>query len=367
MIKLSSPSLGELEKEAVCRVLDSQVINMGLETMMFEKELAQFFRRSESDVLCVNSCTAALHLSLQATGVSLWDEVLVPTHTFISTFQAVTATGAIPIPVDVDFDDGFISLSDAAKRLTKKTKAIIPVRFAGCGGDKIDNIYDFAIKHNLQVIEDVAHCFGDENIANSNGVLCFSFDPIKNITCSDGGCVVTNNEVVATHIKDARLLGVIGDTEARYRGQRSWDADTTFQGFRYHMNNICASIGRAQLSRFKELREARQKYSRMYIDALQDNPNIQLFPINANTAVPHIFPIIVKENRRDALMAYLFENGIESGVQYKPNHLLTKFYKGYQLPISEKLYASILSIPLHPKLSESDVLFVIDKINYFLK
>jgi dTDP-4-amino-4,6-dideoxygalactose transaminase len=363
MIKLSSPSLGDLEKEAVCKVLDSHIINMGSETREFEKELKEFFGIPHLHVLCVNSCTAALHLSLQALGVGYGDEVLVPTFTFISSFQAVSASGATPIPVDIDLEDGFINIDDAKKRMTNKTKAIMPVLFAGCGNNKIHKIYEMAGENNIRVVEDVAHSFGDENIAKRAGVLCFSFDAIKNITCSDGGCVLTDSEEVASKIKDARLLGVMGDTDVRYEGKRSWDADTTEQGWRYHMSNICASIGRAQLSRFNsELKPPRQKYSKMYMDELKNLKNIQLFPIDVDTAVPHIFPIIVKNGMRDALKAYLLEKGIETGVQYKPNHLLTKFNRGYSLPNSEQLYANILSIPLHSKLSEDDVLYIIENI-----
>jgi dTDP-4-amino-4,6-dideoxygalactose transaminase len=363
MIKLSSPSLGELEKEAVCRVLDSHAINMGAETYEFERELKEFFGRTDLYTICVNSCTAALHLSMQAVGVGYGDEVLIPTYTFISSFQAVSATGAIPIPVDIDFEDGFINVDDAQSRITNKTKAVTPVLFAGCGNDKIYKIYELAKKNNLRVIEDAAHSFGDENIAKRAGTLCFSFDAIKNITCSDGGCVLTNSEDIASKIKDSRLLGVIGDTDARYRGKRSWDSDTIDQGWRYHMSNVCSAIGRAQLKRFNsELKPLRQKYSKMYINGLRNLKNIQIFPIDADVSVPHIFPIITKNGERDALKAYLLEKGIESGVQYKPNHLLTKFYREYNLPNAEKLYANILSIPLHPKLSEHDVQYVIEMI-----
>ncbi len=366
MIRLSSPSLTKCEEEAVCRVLRSHIINMGTETLEFEKELASFWQCSgQKSVICVNSGTAALHLSLQACGVGLGDEVLAPTYTFVATFQAISATGAVPIPVDVDKTDGFIDLDDLQKRITSKTKAIVPVLFAGCGGEKISDLYNIAKLNNLHVIEDAAHCFGDEHIMSRSGILCFSFDAIKNITCSDGGCIVTDNDVIAEKIKDARLLGVIGDTEARYHGRRSWDADTTDQGWRYHMSNVCAAIGRAQLSRFDELSSKRKKYSKMYVDGLQDIIDIQLFPIKADTAVPHIFPIIIKDDRRDALKAFLYEQGIETGVQYKPNHLLTKFYKGYDLPNAMWLYTHILSLPLHPALEEKDIAFVVDKIRAF--
>ncbi len=363
-VKLSSAYFGEEEAEAVARILQTQVVNMGAEVKLFEEELHKFFGRDDANVTCVHSCTAALQLSIQACDITIGDEVLVPTFTFVSTFQAVRANGAVPIPCDVDPNDGFIDLSDAEKRVTKKTKAIIPVLFAGCSS-KIDEVYKFAADHNLKIIEDAAHCFGDENIAKRNGILCFSFDPIKNISCGDGGCIVTAQKNITERLKDMRLLGVIGDTERRFQGKRSWNSDVKELGWRLHMNNIAAAIGLAQLAKFSEIRRLRQRNANMYLQQLADVPGIQLFPINAKTAVPHIFPIIVKSGRRDELQKYLAEAEIETGVQYKPNHLLSYFNMGYGLPNAEKLYSEILSLPVHPLVSEDDVEYVIDKIKDF--
>lgn len=132
------------------------------------------------------------------------------------------------------------------------------------------------------------------------------------------------------------------------------------------MNNICAAIGRAQLSKFNsDLGLLRKKYANMYIDELKDIGDITLFPLNTKTAVPHIFPIIVKNGKRDALQIFLLDKGIETGVQYKPNHLLTKFNAGYSLPNAEWLYKNILSIPLHSRLSLYEIAYVIEKIKEF--
>ncbi|MBR1480046.1 MAG: DegT/DnrJ/EryC1/StrS family aminotransferase [Alphaproteobacteria bacterium] len=363
-IKLSSAYFGEEEATAVARVLRTQVVNMGTEVKAFEKELHAFFGRPEAEVTCVHSGTAALLLTAQSCGISAGDEVLVPTLTFISTFQAIKATGAIPIPCDIDLDDGFISLEDAERRLTSRTKAIVPVLYAGCSS-KIHKVYEFAKSHNLKVIEDAAHCFGDETIAQRDGVLCFSFDPIKNISCGDGGCVLTTQHDVTERLKDLRLLGVIGDTEKRFKGLRSWDADVKEQGWRLHMNNIAAAIGRAQLAKFPEIRALRQRNARLYIEGLVDIDELQLLPINAKTAVPHIFPVLVKDGHRNELRQFLQEQGVETGVQYKPNHLLSYFNMGYSLPNAEKFYAEELSLPVHPLVSAEDVGYVIDCIKRF--
>ena len=363
-IKLSSAYFGNEEADAVARILKTQVVNMGSEVKLFEEELYKFFGRIDAYVTCVHSCTAALQLSVQACDIGYGDEVLVPTFTFVSTFQAVRANGAIPIPCDVEPNDGFIDLNDAEKRITKKTKAIIPVLFAGCSS-KIAEVYRFANAHNLKIIEDAAHCFGDEEISKRDGILCFSFDPIKNISCGDGGCILTVQKNITEKLKDMRLLGVIGDTERRFQGKRSWNSDVKELGWRLHMNNISAAIGRVQLEKFSEIRRLRQRNANMYLQQLADIPEIQLFPINAKTAVPHIFPIIVKNNRRNELQQYLADAEIETGVQYKPNHLLSFFNMGYSLPNAEKLYSEILSLPVHPLVSEKDVEYVIENIRKF--
>ena len=363
-IKLDVAWVGEEEIASVSRVLRELPLNMGIETKRFEEELHEFFGRSETNVSCVNSCTAALQLALQCSDIGVGDEVLVPTYTFVATFQAIKATGAIPVPCDVDTDDAFINIDDAKSRLTSKTKAIVPVLFAGCDS-KIDRVYQLAREHSLKVIEDAAQCFGDENVAKRDGILCFSFDAIKSLTCSDGGCILTIDKEISNRINDVRLLGVIGDTEARFAGKRSWNADTVEQGWRYHMSNVCAAIGRAQLKKFPEIKRRKQKYANMYLEELQNIDGINLLPINATTAVPYTFPIFVTNGMRNELKEFLLQNGIQTGVKYKPCHLLTYFNMGYDLPNSMKVYESILSIPLHSGLETNDVEYVIEKIKKF--
>ena len=364
-IKLLSPWYGKEEIEAATRVLNSQVTSMGLETYEFEKELKNFWGRNDIYVLTTNSCTAAIQLALQASGIGRGDEVLVPTLTFVATFQAVLATGAIPIPCDIQYDC-FLDVEDAKNRITNKTKAIIPVTYAGID-QRILEVYEFAKKTSLVVIEDAAHSFGDKNIIQRAGILCFSFDAIKNISCTDGGAIVCSDSNLAARIKDIRLLGVLGDTDKRINGQRSWDFDVVEQGWRFHMNNLCAAIGRAQLAKFDQIASRRCKYAKMYYDAFNEIKFINLLPINFNTAVPHIFPIIVKDGLRNKFQHFLLNRGINCGIQYKPNHLLSLFKKKYNLPIAEKIYTELLSIPLHPLLTEEDVLYIIENIYDFIK
>ena len=221
-IKLSKSCISKSEKDAVLKVLDNEYLGMGNEVQKFENTLTDFFGRP---TVCVSTGTAALHLALQAVGVGIGDEVLVQSITYVSSFQAISATGATPVACDIDSESLCIDWKDAEKRLTRKTKAIMPVHYAG-GVGRLNEIYEFANKHGLRVIEDAAHAFGTiyegKEVGGFGDISCFSFDGIKNITSGEGGCIVTDNEIILQKIRNARLLGVENDTDKRFSGKRSW-------------------------------------------------------------------------------------------------------------------------------------------------
>lgn len=360
MIKLSKSCLSPLEKQAVMRVLDNEFLGMGKEVQLFEQELKQYFG-GKAEVVCVNSGTAALHLACQAIGLKAGHEVLVPTLTYVASFQAISATGAMPIACDVMEANGLIDLNDASNRITERTKAIMPVHYAGNMGD-LDSIYKFAKKHKLRVIEDAAHGFGSkykDNLIGSIGdIICFSFDGIKNITSGEGGAIVTKDPEVLKKVKDARLLGILNDTSKRYQGGRSWDCEVSAQGWRYHMSDIMAAIGRVQLQRFEaELKPVRVNLVKRYKQLLRGCDEISFFDNEqSGEVIAYHMPIKVHQFR-DQLRDALIKKGISSGVHYKPNHLLTYYQNTttFTLPSSEKLYKELLTLPLHPGLSQGDV------------
>ena len=196
-------------------------------------------------------------------------------------------------------------------------------------------------------------------------IACFSFDGIKNITCGEGGAVVTNDEAVLQKVRDARLLGVERDTEKRYKGQRSWEFDVKEQGWRYHMSNISAAIGCEQLKRFPHISQKRREIARRYVEMLNGIAGIELLQLNYRNIVPHIFVAKVKDGKRDFLRSFLIENKIECGIHYYPNHMLTKFKTPYNLPATERVYREILSLPCHLDLTEKDQNYIISKIKEF--
>ena len=370
-IRLSKSILGEEEVKSVRGVLlNDGYLGMGKYVRDFEEKLKKYFNRKH--VICVNSGSAALHLALMALGLKENDEVLVQSLTFVSCFQAIKGAGAVPVACEITPATCTIDLNDAERRLTNNTKAIMPVHYASRVGD-LDAIFKFAKKNKLRVVEDAAHAFGTiyngKRVGSFGDISCFSFDGIKNITCGEGGAVVTDDDKIAEFVMDARLLGVEKDTAKRYQGLRSWEFDVTHQGYRYHMSNIFAAIGLAQLKRLeKEFKPKRQRFAKYYHDALKGVNGVMLFPDNYKEIVPHIFPIRILGNKRNALRQYLLDNNIECGVHYYPNHLLTLFaQKSSRFPITERVYSELLTLPLHPDLNKNMQNKVISCVKNFME
>jgi dTDP-4-amino-4,6-dideoxygalactose transaminase len=367
MIRVSKSVIGKEEISAVTNVLKREKLGMGSDVEEFEAKLSLFFNRQ---VACVNTGTAALQLALQAIGVGYGDEVLVQSLTYVATFQAISACGALPISCEITDDTFTIDLTDARKKISKRTKAIVPVHYSGEPGN-FNEILSFGKEFNIRVVEDAAHAFGTiyngQKIGSFGDITCFSFDGIKNITCGEGGAIVTNDSDVIRKIQDIRLLGVINDTQKRYSGERSWAFNVTDQGWRFHMSNIMAAIGIEQLKKIDLFKKKRQYLATKYQNAFKKHPAIKLLNIDYSQVVPHIFVIRIMNGKRDIVKQYLKDNHIETGIHYLPNHLLSKYAKPiFHLPLTEKIYSEILTLPLHPDLTISDVSFVIAKLKFIL-
>lgn len=371
LIRLSKSYLGSEEKEAVCRVIENGFLGMGHEVQNFEAELASYLGGDVS-VACVNTGTAALQLALQAIGIGPGDEVLVPSLTYVASFQAISATGAKPVACDVELPTGFIDLADAEGRLTASTKAIMPVHFASYVGG-MPEVYEFSKRYKLRVVEDAAHSFGctlrGNRIGSFGDVICFSFDGIKNITSGEGGAVVSSDTGVIDKVKDSRLLGVVGDTEKRFSGGRSWTFDVREQGWRYHMSDLMAAIGRVQLAKSNTMFQRRKNIVLQYAEGLKGIPYVEQYNFSTPNldieTVPHIFPIKVVDP--DALIEILGTKGIQCGKHYQPNHLLSYYANGSSLPNAEYLGSKNVSLPLHPGISDKAVGRIIESIREYYK
>jgi len=362
MIRLSKSKIGEEEKSAVINVLDKEYLGMGEEVGIFEKDLSTLFSR---DTICVSSGTAAVQLAIQACDIGFGDEILVPSMTYVATFQAIKATGAEPIACDINEETCLIDLKDARSKISKKTKAIIPVHYTG-GVGNLNELYSFASKYKLRVIEDAAHAFGtkyqNKLIGSIGDIVCFSFDGIKNITSGEGGCIVTNDLKVIDNIKNSRLLGVEKDSDKRYNNSRSWNFNVSRQGWRYHMSNIMAAIGIEQLKKLKKFANRRKQIATAYDKLLSSNQDIIFLNRDYKNVVPHIYVVRIEDlNDRDGLREAMYNEGVEIGVHYTPNHFLNFFKsdKKIKLPVTEKVYKEIISLPIHPDVNNDDIEYVI--------
>lgn len=366
-MRLSRSIVGEAEAHAVSRViLEDGYLGMGNEVRLFEEELARYLGVEPWQVITVNTGTAALHLAVDAVAAQCRvsggkPEVLVPSLTFVASFQAIAAAGCVPVPCDALPETGTIDLADAARRLTPRTIAIMPVDYAS-NPWHLSDVYDFARAKGLRVVEDAAHAFGckyhTQTIGSFGDMVCFSFDGIKNITCGEGGCLVAFDREAARLASDARLLSVENDAQKRFAGTRSWDPDVKRQGWRYHMSNLMAAIGRVQLGRLEpEFIPARRALAALYEERLSGLPGLGLLDTDPQDfVVRHIMPVRIFNGRKDAVKEFLAARDIPTGVHYKPNHLLSAFgVPGLSLPATERLYDELVTLPLHPGLRSEDV------------
>ncbi len=368
MIPVSRPSIGEEELSAVKKVFDTGWLGMGSFVKEFEDSISRLI--GAPFVIAVNTGTTALHLALDALGIGRGDEVLVPSLTFVATLQAITSTGATPVFCDIEPDTLNIDIKDVERKVSSRAKAVIPVHYRGVPCD-MDALMALAKQKGLKVVEDAAHAFGSyykgRPIGSFGDATCFSFDPIKVITCGEGGAIAVRDEALASLIQKKRILGIDKDTWSRYKHERSWFYDVLVQGYRYHMSNINAAIGLEQLKKIDPFIKARTGIAKRYDEALSGIPGIELIKTDYSGVALFMYIIKVKKDR-EGLMAHLRENGVDSGIHYIPSHLFT-LYKDIpaKLPATEKVWEEILTLPLYPDLSAEGQAKVISSIRSYFK
>lgn len=365
-IRLSRSDLSYREYISTFRCFRDGMLGMGKYVKVFEELLEKYFN---SNVICVSSGTSALHLALESLNINSKAEVLVPSLTYVATFQAITAAGLKPKPVDVDPLTGNINVNNLKKSYSSKCKVIIPVLYAGNTSNYRD-ILNWAKEKSLRVVCDAAHAFGskdkDQLVGSFGDITCFSFDGIKNITSGEGGCIVSKDKNLIDLVKDKRLLSVNKDSEMRYSNKRSWDFDVYNQGWRYHMSNIHASIGIAQFKRKDKFFLKRKNLAKYYDYLLEKSSRVKIFRRNYDDIVPHIYPVLISDKiDKISFIKFLNKKGIQVGIHYKPNHLLTFFSNNIRLINTEKLYSQLLSLPLHTLLNKKQLRYIVSVINSY--
>ncbi|MGH3565267.1 MAG: aminotransferase class I/II-fold pyridoxal phosphate-dependent enzyme [Pseudonocardia sp.] len=360
------PYLYGQEVAAVARVLESGQYGHTDVTEEFERQIAGFL--GVSDAVSVASGTAALHAALLAAGVGPGDEVIVPSMTFCATVQAILAVGATPRFVDIDPATLCVNGQLVMEAVSTATAAVVPVLFGGRAIDLSAVQYELDAR-GIAVVEDAAHAFGSRigtRRVGATGVLtCFSFGPIKNLTCGQGGMVIPRSPQEADSIRRLRLLGV-----AQSQGERA--NTTTYRvdsfGLRYQLSGINAAIGLAQLDRFDTTEHTRRSLWRTYRDALAALDGVQLVDVDVDHAVPHLCQIRLPAPHRDQAFADLRAHDIGVGVHYPPNHLQPAFATWRRsLPATEQAGTEILSLPFHQHLTETDIHHVVTALDQALK
>ena len=362
MLLVSEPNIGLDEIAALRDVVDSGWITMGDRVNAFELAFAE--HHETPTAVAVSSCTAALHLALEALGVGPGDEVLVPSLTFVATVNAVLYTGATPVFVDIDsLDWPLISISDAAAKCTAKTRAVIVMHYAGyvAGGD---SWRDFTKAKGLYLIEDAAHAAGIPLAGKYGDAAAFSFYGNKNMTTAEGGMIVAAGNEVLEKTRRMRGHGMTSSTFQRFAG-RSVGYDVTMLGYNYRMDELRAAIGLVQIKKLSEWNNKRRHLTGLYMHALRERcPDVGLpfnnWKVAANQASSHhIMPIVLPEwADRNRIIEFLRDAGIQTSNHYPPVHQLSyhrSLYPNVYLPRTEDFARRQLTLPLHPKMEEGHV------------
>ncbi len=371
-IPFHKPFIGKEEVKNVLSVLKNGWLTMGEKTLEFERNFSKYTGAKNS--IAVNSCTAALHLALSAIGLKEGDEVIIPDMTFTATGEVVIYFKAKPVIVDVKEGDLLIDPEEIEKKITKKTKVIIPVHYGGQPCD-MDEILEIAKRNNLFVIEDSAHClpalYKGKKIGTIGDITCFSFYATKTITAGEGGMCTTENYEWAEKIKILRLHGISRDAWKRYDKGGSWYYEVVEAGFKYNITDLQAAIGVEQLKKADYFYEERKKIASKYIESFKDLEGLRTLNLNKDrTNSWHLFPIFLNLNylkiSRDEFILKLKEKGIGTSVHFIPLHRHPLYKKiGFEektFPISEKVYPTIISLPIYPELKKKEQEYIIENI-----
>ena len=372
------PDISEDEIQAVIETLRSGWLTTGPQVKQLEADFAHYV--GSRYAVAVNSCTAALHLALEAAGVTAGDEVILPTMTFAATGEVVRYLQATPVLVDCREDTLNIDPSRLARAVTPRTKAIIPVHFAGhpC---EMDPILAIAQDHNLTVIEDGAHAlparYQGRMVGTIGDLTCFSFYATKTITTGEGGMVTTENPEWATRMRMMSLHGISTDAWKRYSAEGSWYYEILAPGYKYNMTDIAASIGIQQLKKCDRFWQQRQRYATLYNDAFSDVREIILPPpVEGGQHAWHLYVIQLQLEQlridRDAVIALLKQHHIGTSVHFIPLHLHPYYrenfgYRAADFPIATAVFARTVSLPIYPKMSEDDVIYVAEVVKSIIK
>ena len=355
-IKLFDPAIDEREVKKTVKTLMSGFWASGAgggQVQEFEKKFKKFI--NSKSCVSVNSGTAALHLAATLCDIK-GKEVILPSLSFVSTAHAIMYNGGIPVFVDVNPHTLCIDPEEIKKKISKKTRCIIPVHFGGMPADikKIQKLSN----SNIMIIEDAAHACGSEfngkKIGSHGDFVCFSFHPVKNLAMPTGGLISINNHNYKKITEDLKSKRWCGISNRKYA-----DYDVDKIGWNFYMNELSAAIGLVQLQKIKKMNNKRKSIAKIYDKELNVSKKIPF----TSTCVYHLYWICVRD--RNFFRKKLLEKGIETGTHYKPIHQMSLYKKSVKLPLTEKIAKEIVTIPIHPNLTGSQIDYIVKTVNRF--
>jgi len=365
-VPFHAAAMGEEEVQAVSEVIRSGWLTMGARTFEFERQFASYVGAPYA--IAVSSCTAGLHLCLEAVGIKPGDEVLVPTTTFTATAEVVTYLGARPVLVDIDAQTLNLDVIDAARKISARTRAIIPVHFGGQPCD-LAQIQDLAQTHKLHVIEDAAHAlpasYCGKPIGSISELTAFSFYATKTLSTGEGGMVTTSNEDYARRMQVMRLHGISRDAWKRYSAAGSWHYEVVEAGYKYNLTDMQSALGIVQLSKCDVMNQARNRIAKCYTQEFSSIDALEIPEVLPDrTTSWHLYVLRLRLDRlrtdRGRFIQELGERGVSASVHFIPLHLQPFYqkafdYKAGDFPVAEQEYRRCLSLPLYPTMSEEEI------------
>jgi dTDP-4-amino-4,6-dideoxygalactose transaminase len=371
-IPVFKPLIEQEEMGASIEALEMGWLGMGSYVGEFEAALKRFMEAPQRYVAAVSTGHAALHLGLLAAGVGPGDEVITPSFNNVADFQAILATGAEPVFCDIEDGSLCIDLQKAEELVGEKTRTVIVMDYGCILCDHI-GVAKFVEEHGVRVVHDAAHAFGSkhdgEMVGSFSDICAFSFDPVKTLTCIDGGALVVRTRQELEQIQEMRLIGMGQAPSVMYRNRRAWTFDVRRIGFRYHLANLHASIGLAQLQKMADISESRRAACKHYNEYLGHLPGVAVPKTDFEDITPFLYYIRVPEDKRDELRTHLDERGIDTGIHWQPGHrftLLRNCRRG-DLSITERVGKEILSLPLHSMMPTDTLDRVIDGLASFFE